>query len=68
MTRAIVREICRFCLALLTVLTLWDVVIVLRSGGTAAFMKGRGRSSCSAGFAAAPAVEPSTTASGRVER
>ena len=47
MTVTTVREICRFCLALITVLMLWRVVGGIRGGEAAALLGTPARHGCS---------------------
>ena len=52
MTVTTVREICRFCLALATVLLLWTVIRGVKAGGISALLTTRAHSGCSASLVA----------------
>ena len=63
MTVNTAREVCRFGLALVTILMLWNAVTGIRNGGVAALFKTRGHRACSAN-AGAQAGMPQPQASG----
>ena len=69
MTIVTAREICRFVLAMVTVMMLWSVVTSINAGGWALLPGSRDRVSCSAQFSALTAPhEGETTAAGTVKR
>ena len=68
MTVTKAREICRFCLALVTVLMLWGMVSGIRAGGAVGPRGTRARN-CAASVSAQRAVPHGRTVeSGTVER
>ena len=69
MTIVTAQEICRFVLAMVTVIMLWSVVTSISAGGGTLLPGSRARVSCSAQFSALTAPhEGETTAVGTVRR